>query len=140
MGTGCYYTNKETGTRAFWIDIDPYYEDDNGDEIYDEWIWEDTCLNLQSELEYLGYQKETNLKFYNGLYNLILEGGYGSEIVIRLEPRITEAYYYEDVRLYNLALANHDRCYDRIAKYLHKMGYPLRIATSGYTSCKYDPY
>ena len=139
MGTGCYYTNKETGTKAFWIDVNPYYEDENGEEQFFEDIWDDTVLELEYEFKKLGYQKYDSYLFYNGLFNLELESGYGNEIVIRLEPRETNRYYLEDVRLHNLAIANHDRCYDRIAKHLDKLGYPLRIATSGYTSSEYKP-
>lgn len=138
MGHGCYYTNEITGTKAFWIEINPYYEDEEtGKECFDEHAWGDTIGNLKYELEKIGYSQQDNYHFYNGLYNLILESGHGNEIVIRLEPRGEEQYYIEDVRIHNLALANHQKCYDKLGRELKNIGYTLHIATSGYTSTEY---
>lgn len=139
MGAGCYYTNNETGTRAFWIDTEPYYTDpETGKECYDEFIFDDTIGNLKYTLESLGYEQESTYKFANGLYDLILESGHGNEIVFRLEPH-EETTFGIDQKIYNLAMANHDKCYTAIAKKLCQEGYELRMATSGYTSGSYNP-
>jgi hypothetical protein len=131
MGAGCYYTHKETGTRAVWIDLDYSPEtDDDGEEVDKEFMWDDEVEFLGSAIEELGYEQESNYVFRNGLFNIELESGYGGEIIIRLEPRYSEGSEYQ------LAMANHERSYDRIKRHLLKRGYELRIATSGYTSCK----
>lgn len=138
MGAGCYYTNKITGTKAFWIEVNPYYEDEEtGEEIVDEHAWDDLVGNLKYELEKIGYKQDSKLEFHNGLFNLILESGYSDELIIRLEPKGEEQYYIEDVRVHNLALANHSRSYNRLGKHLKSLGYPMRVATSGYTSTTY---
>ena len=138
MGQGCYYTNNITRTRAFWIDINPYYKnEETGEDMFDDQAWSDVTGNLMYELESLGYSHQDDYKFYNGLYNLTLDGGHGHEIVIRLEPKGEEQYHTDDTRIFNLAMANHERCYARLGKELKKLGYHLRIASSGYTSMKY---
>ena len=140
MGHGCYYTNNETKSRAFWIDLSYYYEDEETKEdTYDAFLWDDTISNLKYELESIGYTQKDEYNFYNGLFNLVLESGYGGEVVFRLEPLNINCYYSEDVRIYNLALGNHSKCYNKLAKELVKVGYKLRIATSGYTSTDYLP-
>jgi len=139
MGHGCYYTNKITRTKAFWIDINPYYEDEEtGEEIFDEHAWSDEVGNIKYELEKIGYTQDSTYEFHNGLFNLILESGHGNEIIIRLEPKGEEQYYTEDIRIHNLALANHSRSYSKIGKHLLSQGYKLRIASSGYTSTNYQ--
>jgi hypothetical protein len=139
MGHGCYYTNNITKTKAFWIDVDPYYEDEEtGEEMFDDYAWDDEVGNLTYELEKIGYTQDSDYEFHNGLFNVVLESGHGHEIIIRLEPRGEEQYYIEDIRVYNLALANHCRSYRKIGKHLLSLGYKLRIATSGYTSTEYQ--
>ena len=138
MGHGCYYTNKETGSRAFWIDLD--YSEQIDEETgldYANFAFGDTILNLGYELQDIGYEQMGEYEFCNGLYYLILESGYGGKVVIRLEPKGSDRYYYDDIRIYNLAMANHERCYARIGRELLKIGYKLRIASSGYTSTEY---
>jgi hypothetical protein len=125
MGYGCYYTNKETETRAFWVEVD--YEDDQENEF----AWNNEILNLQHEFESLGYEQENEHQFYNGLFNIILESGHGGKIVVRLEPICFES------NLFNLSMAIHEKSYTRIGKHLKKQGYPLRIASSRHTSMEY---
>lgn len=135
MGYGCYFTNKESGTKSFWIDVETGYEDEHGNFYADEWAMDDELLNVQTELENMGYNMETSYHFWNGLYDLFLEfGPEGDMIIFRLEP-------LEDCEqgTYNLAMANFERNYDAIAKRLIKAGYELRVATSGYTSGTYKP-
>jgi len=137
MGTGCYYTNKETGTRAFWMDINPYYQDEDGNEVYDDYLFDDLLDNLKYELKDMGFDHIDNQTYQNTLYTLHLEGGHGHELIFRLEPRYIDAYHKDDIRLYNLALGSHERNYNALAKKLIKLGYELSIATSGYTSAIY---
>lgn len=134
MGYGCYFTNKETGTRSFWIDIDPYNE--NEEENLDiDLIFDDLICDVSDILDEIGYIQEKDSKFYNGLYDLYLEyGPMGDKIIFRLEP-LEDC----DSNIYNLAMANFDKCYDKIARTLISYGYELRIATSGYTSGRYIP-
>lgn len=127
MGVGCYHTNKETETKAFWIDIDQ--DDEN--------IWDAEIGNLKYEFEKLGYEEETETKFNNGLFSIILESEHEGKIVIRLEPVYIGSYDNSDSRLFGLAIANHARSYARIGRHLKKEGYPLRIASSGQTSMEY---
>ena len=138
MGHGCYYTHDETRTRAFWIELNYYYEDEEtGKEVVDEWVWEDTIGNLKYELEAIGYTKDSMYFFSNGLVDLELIRGHGGEIVFKLEPKGRNQYYNEDIWTYNLAMANHAKCYAKIGRELKKIGYELRIASSGYTSTEY---
>lgn len=133
MGYGCYFTNKETVTRSFWIDIDFLLDDETGEENL--WAIRDFIFDVSYILEKIGYTQEKDSKFYNGLYDLYLEyGPMGDKMIFRLEP-------LEDCEnnIYNLAMSNFQKCYDKIAKTLISYGYELRIATSGYTSCKYIP-
>jgi hypothetical protein len=130
MGHGCFYTHKETETRAAWIPLEYYYTDEDGKEVIDEFVWDDEISNLRYTFDEIGYKYDSQYLFYNGLFNVELESGHGGEIVIRLEPRYSEGPEYQ------LALANHERSYDRIKRHLIKSGYELRIATSGYTSCE----
>lgn len=133
MGAGCYYTNKETRTKAFWIDTPP-----NEDDIDFNSVFDDEIQNLHYELLKLGYDQDRIDDYYhysNGLFQMILESKYeGDGIVIRLEPH-TE----EPANIYTLGMANHERSYYKLARELNKAGYPLRIATSGYTSTIYKP-
>lgn len=129
MGYGCYFTNKETGTRSFWIDL----HDETGETNL--WATRGIICHVSDILDEIGYIQEKDSKFYNGLYDLYLEyGPMGDKIIFRLEP-------LEDCEsnIYNLAMANFQKCYDKIAKTLIKYGYQLRTATSGYTSSRYIP-
>ena len=128
MGAGCYYTHKETGTRAFWVDVDPYYTDEDGQEQHDEFAWQDEVGNIGCELEALGYKKSAPYEWQNGLFTVTLASGHGNEVVIYMNP----AHLYG--REYSLAMATHERSSARIKRHLLKQSYPLRIATSGYTS------
>ena len=138
MGAGCYYTHNNFDgerKRAFWIELDLYFEDEEtGEEVYDDNLWDDTVDNLKYTFEDLGYEFVDTYKFENGLYTLELESGYMNEIVVKLEPKGEERCYSDEQRIYNLAVANHDRCYDKLIRALKKEGYKLRMATSGYTS------
>jgi len=124
MGAGTYYTNKETGTKAFWIDIDNSEED-----FIHEYILDD----IYSSIESFGFVGIDRNKLINGLFEIIIEPKYyGDGYVIRMEPH-TE----DDERIYYLALANHNKHYSSLGKKLKNAGYNLRIATSGYTSTFY---
>ena len=137
MGAGCYYTHNNSeieNRRAFWIDMNYTSEDEDGNEIHDEFIWDDTIGNLKYTFKEIGYNNVSEYIFENGLFQIELESGYGGEIIVRLEPKGEERYYAEDNSIHNLALSNHDRSYDKIKRALLAEGYELRIATSGYTS------
>lgn len=133
MGAGCYYTHKGTGTKAFWIDIDPSHQNEAGEWETNEHLLEDTVFNLGSELEAIGWKKYDVDHFYNGFYDLYMESTYyGDGIVFRMEPLAGL-----ENQLYGLAMHNFDKSYDKLARWLNKCGYTLRIATSPYTSGKY---
>lgn len=124
------YTHNETRTRAFWVDFDPFTEGVEDDDDLRQFEWTDMVQQVGSVLEELGYSnwRGDQYKYYNGLFQVELESTYhGDGLVVRLEP-------LADSEMYHLALANHDRSYERIKKALLKAGFPLRIATSGYTS------
>jgi hypothetical protein len=135
MGAGCYYTHDDNAIenqRAFWIDLQRWYEDEEtGEMMVDEHIWEDTILNIEHTFLELGYQRydSKELRWENNMFEILIESTYdGDGAVIKLNPLELEP------GLYGLALYNHDRSYDRIKRALLKEGYTLRIATSGYTS------
>jgi len=134
MGAGCYYTNTEKGTKAFWVNVEQYYEDEEGNEVFDETAFESVKDQIEDSLMKIGYEvcsvgNETFIS--NGLFEIFLESTYnGDGIVVRLEPVDFES------PLYNLSMANHDRSYQRIIKHFKEEGYSMSIATSGYTSCK----
>ena len=131
MGHGCNYRNKETDTKAFWIEVD-----DPDDEFGVEMMLDD----LRYEFEQLGYEVDDNsgnLIYYNGLGKIELETTYDSGgIVVRLEPAFIPDFWSEPevTARYNLFMANHERMYNRIKRHFLNAGYNLRIATSGYTS------
>lgn len=128
MGAGCYYRNKETGTKAFWIDL--YDDDENGHER--ELTFHDTIQDIGNILEGQStFEQIEDDHYISSLYELRLESTYyGHGLVFRMEP-------HEDY--YNLAMANHAKNYKFIAKLIHAAGYRLRIATSGWTSGEYKP-
>lgn len=138
MGAGCNYTNRETETKAFWIDLG-FEWDENLNEVtnqirYND-IWEDTNLDLIYVFKDIGYDQNSKGNFCNGLGKIELESTHdGNGVVIRLEPLSTEIWHHEDIKKYNLFMANHYIMYERIKKKLLDSGYSLRIATSGYTS------
>lgn len=125
MGAGCYYTNKETGTKSFWIDLDSFM---NEDENFND-FWSGYFKTILNEL---GYIEIDNNKFINGLYTLYLEFTYyGNGLIFRLEP------HEDDTKIYNLAMANFDKNYHHLARVLIKDNFKLRIASSSYTSMEY---
>ena len=133
MGAGCNYTNKEAGTRAFWIVISYYYEDDDtGEELFDDYAWNATLESLEDILLVIGYQQETNMHYRNGLYDLFFEEGHDGILVVRLEPIGNEVEGH-DMRMYNLAMANHKKSYGKLRDELARH-YSLRISTSSWTS------
>jgi hypothetical protein len=131
MGAGCYYTHKETGTKAFWIDLDNLEYDENDSDQYEDNFWFEV-ENIKTQIHSLNYEIDRfdRLKLYNGLAEVKLESTYyGDGIVVLLEPN-----QYQDSALFNLFLANHNRMYNRIKRKLLQAGYKLRIATGGFTS------
>lgn len=115
MGAGCMYKHSN-GELACWIEIDPE----------DEFDYSDTLSQIGWELEKLGYYKEDSNIFKNKFFTVELKSTYyGDGILILLEAR---------ERYYSLAVANFNRCENRILKQLDKCGFVLKIATSGYTS------
>jgi hypothetical protein len=141
MGAGCYYTHKETGTKACWIVL-PVYDAENGDGLdeqeWNETEWDFITEDLDGMMDTLGYYKQDRLTYRNGLVEVTFESTYyGDGIVVLIEPIYVGNYY--DCKLYNLAITNHTRIENRILKAIHKCGYKLRYATSGYTSAEYTP-
>ena len=130
MGAGCYYTNRETQTKAVWVSIPEWAEQGNEAEYYER--YNEHHSELVDQLQGLGYDQVDANICQNGLFEIHLESTYhGDGIVIRMEP-IT--YNGElDMQVYNLAMANHQKCYDKIIRELKSI-FELRIATSGYTS------
>jgi hypothetical protein len=123
VGAGCYYTHKETKTKAFWVELD--FAEEEEDTFF---LWDWYMEEIGSCLELTGYSKRSTYNYFNGLFEVCLESTYeGDGLVVRLEP--CEEYY-------NLAMANHDRSYDKIKNVILSQGFELRIATSGYTSTK----
>jgi hypothetical protein len=136
MGAGCYYTHKETGTKAFWIDLDNLEYDENDSDQYEDNFWLEV-ENIKTQIHSLNYEIDRfdRLKLYNGLAEVKLESTYyGDGIVVLLEPN-----QYQDSALFNLFLANHNRMYNRIKRKLLQAGYKLRIATGGFTSMEVTP-
>lgn len=129
MGHGCYYTTNENDSKAFWIDLIDLIQNEEYDEDEHFYLFDDTINDIKDCLSDTSFYHKEKYKMENGLYELIFEGGYGDKLIIKLEPKET---YQQG--LYNLAKANHQKCYDKIAKSLIKIGYELRIASSGYTS------
>ena len=112
--------------KPFGIDF-PFFEEDQD---YYHFYFETLLQDLQHLFLDLDYIQSDEYSYFNGLFNLNLETTYhGDGLVIRLEPH-TEV----NINIYNLAVANHSRSYERIKRALMKQGYTLRIATSGYTS------
>lgn len=128
MGAGCYYTHKETNTKAYWVEFG-YFDQD----LYDS-VVEDILGELKKIFEKLGYQQiddrfgKPSLVFENNLFSIQLESTYhGDAFVIRLEPQSNEH------PLYQLALGRHAAEYKRIMRQVNQL-YPLHIATSSWTS------
>ena len=130
MGAGCYYTHDTIGQygnrkRAFWVEV-PYYED----EADNEFAYPETKESIIAVLDEIGYAGGQN-----GLYKIDLESTYyGDGIVVKLEDKFEDSTCPSDIKLSNLAQANHEVHYDRIITALKESGLELRIATSGYTS------
>lgn len=131
MGAGCYYTHDTIpNAKSFWIEVESEHEDDLFHEDY-----RDLKDYIKEELMNLGYDKDLE----NGLYKIVFDSTYnGDSILVNLESRFEESYYHQDVKLHNLAVANHNRCYERIQKHLISCGLELRMASSGYTSYKIE--
>lgn len=140
MGAGCYYTHKETGTKAYWVSTDFARFDDEG-ELREDGLYlldvEDMEENLSEIFYSLGYEQMSvngvrKGEHFNGLFNVKLESTYhGDGVLIYLEPRYFESPYYQ------LAMANHDKAYDRIMREVNKH-YEVCIATSAWTSSKLE--
>lgn len=131
MGAGTWYTHTTFDSRAFWIQF-------NDEESTHCLEWYDTLINLEHIFEKHGYLKDDDQHYHNGLYNIVLESKYyGDGIVVRLENQYENSHYDEDVKLWNLAKANHVKCYDKLKRILLDH-FELRIATSGYTSGKLE--
>ncbi len=125
MGAGCYYTHNCNKEKAAWIDIVRSEDDDPDFDDALDFIKED----LEQALTSIGWSKTNRYEYRNGLFKLILDSThYGDGLILRIEP-------LEDYgNLYNLAMANHHRTEKKVWKAVKKLGYTLRIATSGYTS------
>ena len=120
MGAGCYYTTFEGKFRAVWIK--PKFEGEE-EEIRDD--MEDFFVGCRAEIEDLSSKF---FKFFGeGTY-------YGDGMVVRMEP--TE-YALETPSNYALACHMAETIY---SSRLRKLPYTslMHIATSGYTSTKYE--
>ena len=116
MGAGCYYTNNETNTKAFWIDLGDVHSDFYLDSI-------------SENLENLNFIDSKEGYYYNGLYQIYVESTYyGDGLVIRMEPQTEYG-----INIYNLAMANHSKHYAHLIKEFSK-NFDLRMASSSYTS------
>lgn len=132
MGAGCYYTHEHNRQKACWIDFNHHKNDEYDAEDYDLMrMWEeDIIYNIEYTLAKHGYR---NME--NGLVKItLIPTYYGDGLVIDISPAMEE---WEPS--YNLFLANFDRIEEKILRILHKAGFELRIATSGYTSAQYIP-
>lgn len=125
MGAGCYHTHSCNKERAAWIDLN--LSDDEAEATNDfDFIIEE----LEQILADNGWERLSNRKYHNGLYELFLESTYyGDGLVIRIEPKNDW-----DTKYWNLAMANHHRSENKILRAISKAGYKLRISTGGYTS------
>lgn len=132
MGAGCYYTHKCNRQKACWIDFNHSdnegYEEDDYDIMR---MWEEDIIdNIECLLAKIGYRN-----MQNGLCKVeLVPTYYGDGLIIDISPAMEE---WEPS--YNLFLANFDRMEENILRCLHKAGFELRIATSGYTSGQYIP-
>ena len=131
MGHGCAYRNKANNSREFWVDLSNIREED-----YDIFCFllEENVEMIGEEIMNMGYEKIDNRTYQNGLFELVLSFTHGNDILISLNPHYEDSYDYEDFRIFNLALANHERSYNKIARELIKSGLSLRISSGGYTS------
>jgi hypothetical protein len=138
MGAGCNYTLDENNDiRAYWIDIacDCYEQDQ-------ECVcFQDTIDNLKYELLELkqlakhgqvpsnnGYE---NKFYYLDSYIVSLESTYNGDGVL------IQFLLQDDSDNYGLKMHNYENSYLKVIKHINKY-YPLRIATSGYTSAFID--
>ena len=131
MGAGCYYThNTIPNAKAFWIEVSSEHEDELFHEDYaDEKNYIKDCLRE------LGYCDKHSKNLENGLYEIVFDSTYyGESIIVMLESKFERREYVDETRLHNLAVANHKKSYRKIQKHLMKMGFKLRMASSGYTS------
>ena len=131
MGAGCYYTHDNISKKSFWIDFK--LPDTTNSDLIDEFYQDELYLIREAAYSLNYHDTKDPYHFHNGLYELRLKYTYdGSGIVFNLEPHDDE-----EQNLTNLAIANHDIHYNRLAKKLNEYGFNLRIATSGYTSTEY---
>jgi len=131
MGAGCYYThNTIPNAKSFWVEVESEHEDELFHEDY-----EDEKSYIKDCLKELGYSDKYSKNLENGLYEIVFESTYyGDSILVNLESKFERRYYADETRLHNLAVANHEKCYNRIQKHLIANGLKLRMASSGYTS------
>lgn len=131
MGAGCYYThNTIPNTKAFWVEVESEEEEDFFHDDYQE-----QKDFIKDCLQELGYCDKYSKNLENGLYEVVFESTYyGDSILVMLESKYERRYYADEIRLHNLAVANHDRSYRKIQKHLLKNGIKLRMAAGGYTS------
>lgn len=140
MGHGCYYTHDfDSSKKAFWIEIEDQYQDEEGEWMWDDLIFDDEKNNILTLLEDIGYKQYSKGNEWfaeNGLFRVEFESTYGNDLLVKLEPSHEEGYTPDEERMFNLAKATHQRSYQRIINHLKKCGYELWMATSGYTSGK----
>ena len=126
MGAGCYYKHEYPfdDNLAAWIELDNLSDVDSDQYSF---IYQ----SITGIIVGLGYEFDGE-EFKNGLYKIELKSTYyGDGLIVYFKNRRDEYI--------NLAIGNFDSSENKILKALHKNGYKLRIATSGYTSKEYIP-
>jgi hypothetical protein len=141
MGVGCWYTNKyydkndqKQYIKAVWLEID----------LEDEYDYQDSISNLFNDLKsILNVKREDkDCVIQTPLYNIEFEFTYNEDgIIIKQEVFYDNSDYLEpnEKRLQALAHSNFEKNYYSMINKLCKLGYKFRIATSSYTSGKYQP-
>lgn len=123
MGAGCYYKHEYPfdGNLAAWIELDELDQDQYS------WMFQSISYIITG----LGYEFDGE-DFKNGLYKIELKSTYyGDGLIVYFKNRYDE---YTNLAIHNFVLSE-----NKVLKALHKNGYKLRIATSGYTSREYIP-
>lgn len=124
MGAGCYYKHEYPfdGNLAAWIELDDLNDADSDEYSY-------ILQSIADIIIGLGYEFDGE-EFKNGLYKIELKSTYyGDGLIVYFKNRRDEYI--------NLAIRNFSSSENKVLKTLHKNGYKLRIATSGYTCKEY---
>lgn len=126
MGAGCYYKHEYPfdDNLAAWIKLDDLNDADSDQYSY-------TLQSIAYIIVGLGYEFDGE-EFKNGLYKIELKSTYyGDGLIVYFKNRYDK---YTNLAIHNFVLSE-----NKVLKALHKNGYKLRIATSGYTSKEYIP-